>query len=76
MKLASPFARNSLRGASSSIYLCFSEEVADLSGEYFYDCKIGKLTSAALNDENCCQTVAINRRFNRNKNLNSPTKPL
>ena len=51
MKLASPFARNSLQGASSSIYLCSSEEVANLSGEYFYDCKIGKLTAAALNEE-------------------------
>ncbi|MDG2061705.1 MAG: SDR family oxidoreductase [SAR86 cluster bacterium] len=51
MKIATPFARKSFQGASSSIYLCSSNEVEEISGEYFYDCKIGKLTSAASNDE-------------------------
>lgn len=51
MKIATPFARNSHRGASSSIYLCTSDEVKEVTGQYFYDCKIGKLTSAAQNEE-------------------------
>ena len=51
MKILTPFARNSHRGASSSIYLCTSDEVKEVTGQYFYDCKIGKLTSAAQNEE-------------------------
>ena len=51
MKIATPFARNSYRGASSSIYLCTSDEVEEVTGQYFYDCKIGKLTSSAQNEE-------------------------
>jgi len=51
MKIATPFARNSHSGASSSIYLCTSDEVKEVTGQYFYDCKIGKLTSAAQNEE-------------------------
>ena len=37
MFLAKPFARNTDKGAETSIYLCCSPEVKDVSGEYFVD---------------------------------------
>ena len=37
--LLKPFFRNADKGAETSIYLCTSDEVADVSGAYFQDCK-------------------------------------
>ena len=39
-RLLKPFFRTPLQGASSSIYLCSSDEVANVTGEYFVDCRI------------------------------------
>ncbi|MFL2816276.1 MAG: SDR family oxidoreductase [Alphaproteobacteria bacterium] len=49
--IAKPFMRSSEKGAESSIYLCSSSEVEDVTGEYFYNCKIAKTTSWANNQE-------------------------
>ena len=38
-KLLKPFFRSPEQGAQTSIYLCCSEEVAGISGEYFFNCK-------------------------------------
>lgn len=38
-RLLKPFFRSPEQGAQTSIYLCCSEEVAVISGEYFYNCK-------------------------------------
>ncbi len=37
--LLKPFFRGPEKGAQTSIYLCTSNEVADVSGAYFYNCK-------------------------------------
>lgn len=37
--LLKPFFRTPERGAETSVYLCTSDEVAGISGEYFADCK-------------------------------------
>lgn len=37
--LLKPFFRSPEKGAETSIYLCQSPEVADISGEYFYNCR-------------------------------------
>jgi retinol dehydrogenase 12 len=34
-----PFFKNPEQGAQTSIYLCTSNEVAGISGEYFVNCK-------------------------------------
>lgn len=38
-RLLKPFFRTPEQGAQTSIYLCASDEVAGISGEYFIDCK-------------------------------------
>ena len=49
--LSKPFMRSSEKGAETSIYLCSSPEVSDLSGQYFYNCKIAKTSTWANNQE-------------------------
>ena len=45
--IAKPFMRSSEKGAESSIYLCSSSEVEDVTGEYFYNCKISQTSKWA-----------------------------
>lgn len=47
MFLAKPFARNTSKGAETSVYLCASPEVTNITGEYFVDCSIEKISDAA-----------------------------
>ena len=49
--LSKPFMRSSEKGAETSIYLCSSSDVSDVSGQYFYNCKIAKTTSWANKQE-------------------------
>lgn len=39
-RLIRPFFRSPARGARTSVFLCTDASVADVSGEYFVDCKI------------------------------------
>lgn len=50
-KLSKPFMRSSNKGAETSVYLSSSDEVSDVSGEYFYNSKISKISSGASNKE-------------------------
>jgi len=52
LKLVRPFAKSSQQGASTSIFLCSSEEVNKVSGEYFVDCKIKNVSKTAESKEN------------------------
>ena len=47
MFLAKPFAKKSNKGAETSIYLCASPAVKNISGEYFVDCTVEKVSEAA-----------------------------
>jgi len=49
--LSKPFMRSSEKGEETSIYLCSSPDVSDVSGQYFYNCKIAKTTTWANNQE-------------------------
>ena len=51
MSLARPFARKTDKGAETSVYLCSSPKVKDVSGEYFVDCKIEKVSDAAKSSD-------------------------
>ena len=51
MFLAKPFARNTDKGAETSVYLCSSNDVEGITGEYFYNCKIAKTTKWARSEE-------------------------
>lgn len=46
-----PFFRSPEKGAETSIYLCSSEQVAGVSGEYFVDCKPVRPKPWARDDE-------------------------
>jgi len=46
-----PFIRSPEKGAESSVYLCSSSDISDVSGEYFYNCKIEKTTKWAKSQE-------------------------
>ena len=39
------------KGAETSIYLCSSPDVSDVSGQYFYNCKIAKTTTWANKED-------------------------
>jgi len=49
-RLLKPFFRTPLQGAQTSIYLCSSDEVAGITGEYFIDCKRSKPKPWARDD--------------------------
>ncbi len=49
--LLKPFFRSPEKGAETSIYLCSSEQVAGVSGEYFADCKVVRPKPWARDDE-------------------------
>ena len=49
--IAKPFMRSSEKGAETSIYLCSSSNVSDISGEYFYNCKLAKTTKWAQSQD-------------------------
>ena len=49
--IAKPFMRSSEKGAETSIYLCSSSDVSDISGEYFYNCKLAKTTKWAQSQD-------------------------
>ena len=46
-----PFFRSPEQGAETSIYLCCSEEVSHITGEYFANCKLAKAKPWARDDE-------------------------
>ena len=49
--IAKPFMRSSKKGAETSIYLCSSPDVSDISGQYFYNCKVAKTSKWAQSKE-------------------------
>ena len=49
--LAKPFMRTSDNGAKTSVYLCSSSDVSNISGEYFYNSKISKTSNGANNSQ-------------------------
>ena len=50
-KLSKPFMRSSNKGAETSIYLSSSDDVSDVSGKYFYNSKVSKISLGASNEE-------------------------
>ena len=48
MLVARPFAVSNATGARTSVYLASSPDVDEISGEYFYQCKVAKPSNAAL----------------------------
>ena len=61
--LSKPFMRSSEKGAETSIYLCSSPDVSDVSGQYFYNCKIAKTTSWANNQEDADRLWDLSKKL-------------
>ena len=61
--IAKPFMRSSEKGAETSIYLCSSSDVSDISGKYFYNCKLAKTTKWAQSQDDA------DRLWDLSKNL-------
>lgn len=51
MNMGRPFAKKTDKGAETSIYLCASPKLEQVTGEYFVDCEIEKLLGAAKSEE-------------------------
>ena len=63
--LSKPFMRSSEKGAETSIYLCSSPDVSDVSGQYFYNCKIAKTTTWANNQEDADRLWDLSKELPR-----------
>lgn len=63
MALMRPFQRSIASGSRTSIYLCSSPEVADVSGEYFADCRIAVPTEHGRDDDAARKLWDISERM-------------
>ena len=67
-----PFAISSANGARTSVYLASSADVSDISGQYFYKCRVVKPSDAALDDAAAGPPVGRERAADR-RQLTSAT---
>ncbi len=51
VKIGGPFLSSPEKGARTSVYLCSSDEGGRVSGQYFKNRKVAKVSAAARNDE-------------------------
>ena len=63
--IVKPFMRTSEKGAETSIYLCSSPDVADISGQYFYNCKVAKTSKWAQNKEDADKLWYLSEKMTR-----------
>jgi NAD(P)-dependent dehydrogenase (short-subunit alcohol dehydrogenase family) len=61
--LQKPFAISSEAGARTSVYLASSPDVADVSGQYFYKCRVAKPSNAALDDAAAARLWEVSARL-------------
>jgi NAD(P)-dependent dehydrogenase (short-subunit alcohol dehydrogenase family) len=59
MALLKPFALSTAKGARTSVYLATSPEVATVTGEYFYKCKVTQPSKFARDDAACARLWEI-----------------
>ena len=63
--IAKPFMRTSEKGAETSIYLCSSPDVSDISGQYFYNCKVAKTSKWAQSKEDADKLWDLSEKMTR-----------
>ena len=63
--LAKPFMKSSDKGAETSVYLCSSNDVEGITGEYFYNCKIAKTTKWARSEEDADRLWNLSKELTR-----------
>ncbi|MBO57377.1 MAG: short-chain dehydrogenase [Euryarchaeota archaeon] len=55
MALTWPVQRNSTKGAETIVWLAISDKARQHNGDYLYNCKLGRLTKAAKNEEDAAR---------------------
>ena len=63
--IAKPFMRTSEKGAETSIYLCSSPDVSDISGQYFYNCKVAKTSKWAQSKKDADKLWDLSEKMTR-----------
>ena len=63
LRLAKPFLLTAEQGAATPIYLASSPDVASVSGEYFYKCKIDTPSAAAQSDEDAARLWDVSKQL-------------
>ena len=63
--LAKPFMKSSDKGAETSVYLCSSNDVEGITGEYFYNCKIAKTTKWARSEGDADRLWNLSKELTR-----------
>jgi len=63
MVVARPFAISSAAGARTSVYLASSPDVAGITGQYFYKCKVAAPSKAALDDMAAARLWEVSARM-------------
>ena len=61
------WAKNAEEGAQTTIFLSVSEEVAELSGKYFTDCRIASPSAASQDLELAAKLWAVSERLTQQK---------
>tara|TARA_B100000575_G_scaffold82549_1_gene64924 strand:- start:1819 stop:2670 length:852 start_codon:yes stop_codon:yes gene_type:complete len=63
--IARPFMLTSEKGAETSIYLCSSPDVSNISGQYFYNCKVTKTSKWAQSKEDADRLWELSKEMVR-----------
>ena len=63
--IARPFMISSEKGAETSIYLCSSPDVSNISGQYFYKCKVTKTSKWAQSKEDADRLWELSKEMVR-----------
>jgi NAD(P)-dependent dehydrogenase (short-subunit alcohol dehydrogenase family) len=63
LRLIKPFVLTAEKGARTSIYLASSPAVANVTGQYFFRCKLAKPSPAARNDQAAARLWAESERL-------------
>jgi NAD(P)-dependent dehydrogenase (short-subunit alcohol dehydrogenase family) len=63
MVLGAPFAISPAAGARTSTYLASSPDVAGVTGQYFYKCRVAKPSDAALDDAAAARLWDVSARM-------------
>tara|TARA_Y100000589_G_scaffold329873_1_gene377797 strand:+ start:1821 stop:2672 length:852 start_codon:yes stop_codon:yes gene_type:complete len=63
--IARPFMITPEKGAETSIYLCSSPDVSNISGQYFYNCKVTKTSKWAQSKEDADRLWELSKEMVR-----------
>ena len=63
MALTWPVQRNSAKGAETIVWLATSDAARQHHGDYLYNCRLGRLTKAAKNEDDAARLWALSEEM-------------